>query len=79
MGFIIQKLGEGNGQSISCLSKWLVLSIILITSEISLFWDTSTSSQVSNCDGVVLEIYLDPKFQCIQEVSTGSIEVSTGT
>ena len=23
------------------------------------FWDTSTSSQVSNCDGVVFEIYLD--------------------
>ena len=25
--------------------------------------DTSTSSQVSNCDGVVLEIYLYHKFQ----------------
>ena len=26
-------------------------------------WDTSTSSQVSNWDGVVLGIYLDDKFQ----------------
>ena len=25
--------------------------------------DTSTSSQVANCDGVMLEIYLDHKFQ----------------
>ena len=25
-------------------------------------WDTSTSSEVSNCDGVMLEIYLDHKF-----------------
>ena len=31
------------------------------------FWDTSTSSQVSNNDGVVLEIYLDHKFQWSQE------------
>ena len=31
------------------------------------FWDTSTSSQVFNCDGVVLEIYLDHKFQWLQE------------
>ena len=30
-------------------------------------WDTSTSSQVSNCDGAVLEIYLDHKFQWSQE------------
>ena len=30
-------------------------------------WDISTSSQVSNCDGVVLEIYLDHKFQWPQE------------
>ena len=30
-------------------------------------WDTSTSSQVSNCDGVMLEIYLDHKFQWPQE------------
>ena len=27
------------------------------------YWDTSTSSQVSNCDDVVFEIYLDEKFQ----------------
>ena len=27
------------------------------------YWDTSTSSQVSNYDGVLLEIYLDHKFQ----------------
>ena len=26
------------------------------------FWDNSTSSQVSNCDDVVLEICLDHKF-----------------
>ena len=30
-------------------------------------WHTSTSSQVSHCDGVVLEIYLDHKFQWPQE------------
>ena len=32
-----------------------------------IFWDTSTSSQVSNCDSVALEIYLDHKFQWPQE------------
>ena len=34
-------------------------------SSISIFyeWDTSASSEVSNCDGVVLEIYLDHRFQ----------------
>ena len=32
-----------------------------------IFWDTSTSRQVSNCDGAVLEIYLDHKFQWPQE------------
>ena len=30
-------------------------------------WDTSTSSQVSNCDGVVLDNYLDHKFQWPKE------------
>ena len=30
-------------------------------------WDTSTLSQVSNYDGVVLKIYLDHKFQWPQE------------
>ena len=30
-------------------------------------WNTSTSSQVSNCDGIVLEIYLDHKFQWTKE------------
>ena len=30
-------------------------------------WDTSTSSQVSNCDGVVLEIYFNYKLQWPQE------------
>ena len=29
---------------------------------IEIFWDTSTLSQVSNCNGAVLEIYLDHKF-----------------
>ena len=29
--------------------------------------DTSTSSQVSNCDGVVLEIYFNHKLQWPQE------------
>ena len=32
-----------------------------------LCWNISTLSQVSNCDGVVLEIYLDHKFQWTQE------------
>ena len=32
-----------------------------------IFWDTSTPRQVSNCDGAVLEIYLDQKFQWLQE------------
>ena len=31
------------------------------------YWDTSTSPQVSHCDGVVLKIYLDRKFQWPQE------------
>ena len=31
-------------------------------------WDTSTLNQVSNCNGVMFEIYLDPKFQGPQEV-----------
>ena len=30
-------------------------------------WVTSTSSQVSDCDGAVLETYLDHKFQLPQE------------
>ena len=30
-------------------------------------WDTSTLSKVLNCDGVVLEIYLDHKFQWPEE------------
>ena len=30
-------------------------------------WDTFTSSQVSNCDGVVLKIYFDHNFQWLQE------------
>ena len=33
----------------------------------SILRDTSTSSEVSNCDGVVLEIYLDNNFQWPQE------------
>ena len=32
------------------------------------YWDTSTLRQVSNCDGVMLKIYLDHKFQWPQEV-----------
>ena len=32
-----------------------------------MYWNTSTSIQVSNYDGVVLEIYLDHKFQWPQE------------
>ena len=28
-----------------------------------IFWDNSTLRQVLNCDGAVLEIYLDHKFQ----------------
>ena len=30
-------------------------------------WDTSISNQVSNCDGIDLEIYLDHKFPWAQE------------
>ena len=33
----------------------------------NLLWDTSTSSQVSNCDGAAIEIYLDHNFQWPQE------------
>ena len=35
---------------------------------------TSTSSQVSNCDSVVLEIYLDRKFQSPQEGLVSKLE-----
>ena len=35
------------------------------------YWDTSTSSQVSNCDGVVLEICLDQKLQWPQKHLNG--------
>ena len=38
---------------------------------IHLCWDTSTSCQVSNCDGVVLKICLDHKFP----VTTGGFEL----
>ena len=34
---------------------------------IVLNWDTLTSSQVLKCDDVVLEIYLDQKFQLPQQ------------
>ena len=33
----------------------------------NLIWDTSISSLISNCDGVVLEICMDHKFQWQQE------------
>ena len=42
-------------------------SLLFETYFIVLYWNTPTSSQVSNCDGVVLEIYLDHKFQWPQE------------
>ena len=42
------------------LSAWEVL--YFVGPEEIVYWDTLISSQVSNCDGVVLEIYLDHKF-----------------
>ena len=30
-------------------------------------WDTSTSSQVGKCNGVMLEIFMNHKFQWLQE------------
>ena len=42
-------------------------------------WDISTSSEVSNCDGVVLEICLDHKFQWPQEgLKCGSLAYKVG-
>ena len=35
--------------------------------EKGIYWDTSASRQVSNCDGVVLEIYVAHRFQWPQE------------
>ena len=57
-----------NCETLSCKGL-IVLRILstriryLTTGVAALCWDTSTSSHVSNCDGVVLEIYLDHKFQ----------------
>ena len=45
----------------------IIIIIIKITVSIILCWGTLTSSQVSNRDGVVLEIYLDHIFQWPQE------------
>ena len=49
----------------------LVLNIHAMENESNnkphLFWDTSTSSQVWNCDGVVSEILIDHIFQWSQE------------
>ena len=57
---------------ISCLSesKSSLKSNLAIVWSLSVkrsCWDTSTSSQVSNCAGVLLEIYLDHKFQWSQD------------
>ena len=59
----------------------------LTTVVADLCWDTSTSSQVSNCDGLMLEIYLDHKFKwpqdglnwsCMQEIHSSNPPVVTG-
>ena len=42
-------------------------SVIFVKKNLEINWDTSASSQVSNCDGVVLEVCLDHKFQWPQE------------
>ena len=50
-----------------CLCRAEILPVILTNSpktktgqKYKTDWDTSTSTKASNCDGVVLEIYLDP-------------------
>ena len=51
-----------------------IIMILIKTSFVKNCWDTSTSGQVSNCDGAVLEIYLDHKFQWLQEsLNCGSL------
>ena len=52
------------------LVRWIRSTRIryLTTVVADLCWDTSTLSQVSNCDGVMLEIYLDHRFQWPREV-----------
>lgn len=44
--------------------QWLkICGLLYIQGEKKIVcWDTLTSSEVSNCDGVLLEIYLDHKF-----------------
>ena len=44
-----------------------MVSNITVGANLVIFWDTLTSNQVSNCDGVVLKIYLDYKFQRSEE------------
>ena len=69
---------RGFEQQISCirgcyLKAWWVRRIrstwirYLMTLVADLCWDSSIFSQGSNCDGVVLKIYLDYKFQWPQE------------
>ena len=52
-------------QFIHFFRYWSMVGFIF--SIIIIFWDTSASSQVSNCDGVMLENYFDLKFQWTQE------------
>ena len=57
----------GNLQDISFLIHGFYLLRRTLEKKEGLSWDTSISSQVSNCDGVLLENYLYHKFQWSQE------------
>ena len=57
----------GNLQDISFLIHGFYLLRRTLEKKEGLSWDISTSSQVSNCDGVLLENYFDHKFQWPQE------------
>ena len=58
-GSILNKFISVISKSICCFMK----SFFLFVECFQWNSDTTTSSQVSNCDRVVLEIYLDHKFQ----------------
>ena len=57
----------GNLQDISFLIHDFYLLQRTLEKKEGLSWDTSISSQVSNCDGVLLENYFYHKFQWSQE------------
>ena len=67
---VLQSTALQNVSICKFIKNELQIKMILLQQQAKvadLCWDTSTSSQVSNCDGVVLEIYLDHKFQWPQE------------